>query len=84
MEKAELDALEDNIVLQTQAEILQSDTLALKVIQNLGLENTWDFQPRFSPVGWVLGLVSPRGPQDPAHASLEDAPARRTRVLKDL
>ncbi len=76
------DALEENIVLQTQAEILQSDTLALKVIRNLDLENTWDFQPRFSPVGWVLGLVSPKGPKDPVHASLEDAPVRRTRVLK--
>jgi succinoglycan biosynthesis transport protein ExoP len=76
------DALEDNIALQTQAEILQSDTLALRVIKNLGLENTWDFQPRFSPVGWVLGLVSPEGPKDPAQASLEDAPVRRTRVLK--
>jgi polysaccharide biosynthesis transport protein len=76
------DALDDNIALQTQANILQSDTLALKVIQNLGLENTRDFQPRFNPVSWVLGFVSPRGSQDPEHASLEDAPVRRTRVLK--
>lgn len=76
------DALEDNIALQTQANILQSDTLALKVIQNLRLENTWDFQPRFSPLGWMLELVSPTGLQDPAHASLEDSPVRRTRVLK--
>ena len=76
------DALEDNIALQTQAEILQSDTLALRVIQKLNLENTWDFQPRFNPVGWVLGLISPEGPKDPSHASLEDAPVRRTRVLK--
>jgi succinoglycan biosynthesis transport protein ExoP len=76
------DALEDNIALQTQAEILQSETLALRVIEKLGLENTWDFQPRFSPVGWLLGMFSPKGPKDPAHASLEDAPVRRTRVLK--
>ena len=76
------DALEDSIALQTQANILQSDTLALKVIENLGLENTPDFQPRFSPVGWVIGLVSPGGPQDPSNASLEDSPVRRTRVLK--
>jgi capsular exopolysaccharide synthesis family protein len=76
------DALEENIALQTQANILQSDTLALKVIQNLRMENTWDFQPRFNPVGWVLDIVSPRGFQDPVHASLEDAPVRRARVLK--
>lgn len=74
------DALEDNIALETQAGVLQSDTLALRVIQNLGLEDTSDFQPHFNPVGWVLGLVSPKGPQDPAHASLEDSPARRARV----
>ena len=76
------DTLEENIALQTQAEILQSDTLALRVIQNLKLENTWDFQPRFNPVGWALGLISPAGPKDPAQASLEDSPVRRTRVLK--
>jgi polysaccharide biosynthesis transport protein len=76
------DTLEENITLQTQAEILQSDTLALRVIQNLKLENTWDFQPRFNPVGWALGLISPAGPKDPAQASLEDSPVRRTRVLK--
>jgi capsular exopolysaccharide synthesis family protein len=76
------DALEDNVALQTQANILQSDTLALKVIQNLGLENTWDFQPRFNPVNWVLNLISPQGLKDPAHASLEDSPVRRTRMLK--
>jgi succinoglycan biosynthesis transport protein ExoP len=76
------DAVEDNIALQTQANILQSDTLALKVIQNLGLESTWDFQPRFNLVSSVLGLVSPRGLQDPPQASLEDSPARRLRVLK--
>jgi capsular exopolysaccharide synthesis family protein len=76
------DALEENIALQTQANILQSDTLALKVIQSLGLENTSDFQPRFNPVGWVLDLAAPRGPQDPPHAALEDSPARRSRLLR--
>lgn len=76
------DALEDNIALQTQASILQSDTLALKVIENLGLENTSDFRPRFSLIGWALGLISPRVAADPANANLEDAPARRTRALK--
>ncbi len=79
---SESDALEENIALQTQANILQSDTLALRVIQNLGLEKTADFQPKFNPIGWLLNLVSPTGPQDPAHANLEDAPMRRRHVLK--
>ena len=76
------DALEGNIELQTQANILQSDTLALKVIENLDLEHTKDFQPIFNPIAWMLDLVSPKGPKDPPNASLEDSPKRRRRVLK--
>jgi succinoglycan biosynthesis transport protein ExoP len=76
------DALSVNVDLQTQANILQSEVLALKVIEDLDLEHNEDFKPHFSPVGWVMGLVSPRGPSDPAHASLEDSPIRRGRVLK--
>jgi polysaccharide biosynthesis transport protein len=76
------DALEDNITLQTQANILQSDTLALRVIRNLKLEDTKDFRQRFSPVGWVLGLFSPSAPKDPPNASLDDAPNRRARALQ--
>lgn len=77
------DALDANITLQTQANILQSDTLALKVIEELGLEHTKDFQPHgFNPIGTLLGLFSPSGPKDPVNVALEDAPGRRTRVLK--
>jgi polysaccharide biosynthesis transport protein len=76
------DALEDNIELQTQANILQSDTLALKVIDKLDLEHTKDFQPIFNPISWALNLVSPDGPKDPPHVGLEDAPKRRRQVLK--
>jgi succinoglycan biosynthesis transport protein ExoP len=76
------DALEDNIELQTQSNILQSDTLALKVIENLDLEHTKDFQPRFNPIAWALNLFSPDGPKDPPNASLEDSPRRRGRVLR--
>jgi capsular exopolysaccharide synthesis family protein len=75
------DALEDNIALQTQANILRSDSLALKVIEDLQLENTQDFTPRFNPVNWMLGLISPRGLPDPPHANLENSPARRARVI---
>lgn len=76
------DALDANITLQTQADILQSDTLALQVIEKLNLEHTRDFKERFSPTGWLLGLMSPKGPKDPAHASLEDSPLRRSSVLR--
>jgi succinoglycan biosynthesis transport protein ExoP len=75
------DALEGNIELQTQANILKSDTLALKVIENLDLEHTKDFQPIFNPIAWALNLFSPQGPKDPPHASLENSPRRRGRLL---
>jgi polysaccharide biosynthesis transport protein len=75
------DALSVNVDLQTQANILKSEALALKVIKDLDLERNDDFKPHFSPVGWAMGLVSPRGPADPPHASLEDSPVRRGRVV---
>jgi len=76
------DALEANIIIQTQANILQSDTLALRTIENLQMEGTKDFLPRWNPVSWLLGLFSPRGVPDAPGARLEDAPERRRRALK--
>src|SRR5580698_9527407 len=76
------DALSVNIDLQTQADILQSEALALKVVKDLNLEQNEDFKPHFNIIGWVMGLVSPRGPADPPHASLQDSPARRARVVR--
>jgi succinoglycan biosynthesis transport protein ExoP len=76
------DAIDSNITLQTQAQILQSDTLALQVVKELNLEKSPDFEPHFSPMGWVRGLFAPAGIPDPPHASLEDAPGRRTQVVR--
>jgi polysaccharide biosynthesis transport protein len=76
------DALEVNMIIQTQAKILQSDSLALSVIEDLHLEQTQDFKQRWSPFGWVLGLLSPAGRPDPKGASLDNSPHRRTQVLK--
>jgi succinoglycan biosynthesis transport protein ExoP len=76
------DALDANITLQTQAQVLQSDSLALQVIKDLNLEQNQDFRPKFNPIGWAFGLVSSPGVADPNSASLEDAPNRRTRLLK--
>lgn len=76
------DALNASLDLQTEVEILQSDTLALKVIKDLNLETTKDFQPHWSPIGAALGIFSPKGVTDPSTASLEDAPGRRAYVTK--
>ena len=67
------DAIESNLTLQTEAKVLESESLALKVIKALNLENTPDFQPRFSPIGWILGYLTPSGPQDSGDKSLDDA-----------
>ncbi|HZU09906.1 MAG TPA: polysaccharide biosynthesis tyrosine autokinase [Pseudacidobacterium sp.] len=75
------DALSVNLDLQTQTEILQSESLLLKVAKDLNLEQNADFKPRFNPIGAVMGLFSPKGIPDPAGASLEDSPGRRRRVL---
>jgi polysaccharide biosynthesis transport protein len=76
------DALEVNMIIQTQAKILESDSLALNVIKDLHLEQTEDYRPKWSPLSWVMGLLKPSGPPDPKGASLEDSPRRRMRVLK--
>ena len=76
------DALEDNIDLQTQANILQSYSLALKVINDLKLESTEDFKPGFSLIDSTLDMLTPGAAQDPSDAALDDAPHRRDRAVK--
>ncbi|WP_213805073.1 polysaccharide biosynthesis tyrosine autokinase [Granulicella sp. dw_53] len=75
------DALEENMVLQTQAKILASDSLALRVINELHLEQTDDYKEKWSPISWVFGLLSQKGKPDPKGATLENSPHRRMRVL---
>jgi succinoglycan biosynthesis transport protein ExoP len=75
------DALTANINMQTEADVLQSDTLALQVIQKLHLDDTRDFQPHFNPLGSVVGLFSPHGPEDPKGLPLDQSPHRMEHVL---
>lgn len=76
------DAMESNITLQTEAQILQSESLALSVIKTLNLDKTPDFHPRASPIGWVLGLFAPKGTKDPSNVPLSEAPGRRSSAVK--
>ena len=75
------DAVESNITLQTEAQILQSDSLALSVIKALDLEESPDFKAHFSAVGWVLGVFAPAGATDLQNVNLEDAPGRRSHAV---
>jgi capsular exopolysaccharide synthesis family protein len=76
------DTLESNMTLQTQARILQSDSMALGVIETLKLEKSPDFVSRFSPIGWVMGLMAPKGQSDPKDAPLSKSPGRRASVIR--
>lgn len=78
------DALQASIAIQTQATILQSNTLGLRAIHNLHLEETEDFRPRWSPLGSILNLLSPKGAPDKAGVDLTDAPQRRVHALSVL
>ena len=78
---SEPDALMADLNIQTQADILKSDTLALKTIEKLNLENTQDFKPLGGPIGWVLGLFSSSKGTDAPNVSLEDSPSRRRHAL---
>lgn len=76
------DALDANIDLQTQANILQSDTLALRTIESLHMEDTYDFRPHFGLLGTVLELFASAKDTDAPGATLENSPVRRQRDLK--
>lgn len=76
------DSLTLNTELQTEVGILKSDTLALRVIRELNLQENKEFQVHANPLGTLVGWISPPGPPDQAGASLENSPNRRERLLK--
>ncbi len=79
------DALDYNITLQTEANILNSDSLALQVIRDLHLETTKDFYPisKTSLGGQFLSVLTFwKKPVEPMSVSLDRAPNRRYTVLK--
>ena len=83
LQSDQTDALDASITQQTQASILQSTSLALKVIKDLDLEKTADFKPRVNPIGFVLELLTPKGSVSDAHgAALEDSPHRRDHLVQ--
>jgi succinoglycan biosynthesis transport protein ExoP len=75
------DVLSANVDLQTEAKILQSDTLALTVIQDLGLEKTPEFAYRPGLRQRVRGLLVKLPREEPASVPLADSVYRRQRIL---
>jgi polysaccharide biosynthesis transport protein len=81
------DSFDDNLTLQTEIGILQSDALTLDVIHRTELENTADyFAPRAGSLARMAGagrrLFFWRKPLEPPSVPLADAPNRRYAALK--
>ncbi|MGA8531466.1 MAG: exopolysaccharide transport family protein [Acidobacteriaceae bacterium] len=77
------DSFDDNLTLQTEMAILQSDALTLDVIRSTGLEETRDyFGPRPGGFAFLHRLAFWRRPLEPLAVPLSDAPNRRYAALK--
>jgi len=77
------DSFDENLALQTEMGILQSDAIALDVIQRTGLEATPDyFAPSPSHFAWLHRLFFWRKPLEPLTVPLDSAPNRRYVALK--
>src|SRR5580698_1558487 len=79
------DALDYNIKLQTEANILNSDSLALQVIRDVHLETTDDFYPppkANQGIPFPSGLLFWKKAVEPMNIPLDRAPNRRYAVLK--
>lgn len=73
-------ALDTSMTLQTEARVLQSSTLALRVIKDLNLEPTADYFERKEGIG--ARLLFWRKPLEPLSVPLDEAPRRRFAALK--
>jgi polysaccharide biosynthesis transport protein len=70
--------------LQTQTTVLTSPAIAMRVIEDLHLEDAAAFKPHFTLSGLLTRLVSPPPPPDSPGATLETSPRRRDRMLKQF
>lgn len=79
----ESDALDYSMTLETEASILESNTLALQVVKDLNLETTYDYFPEhragFQLPAWIFFW---KKPVEPLSVKIDDAANRRYVVLK--
>ena len=77
------DSFDDNLTLQTEVGILESDALTLEVIRRTGLEATPDyFGPGHGGFALLRGLAFWRKPLEPLSTPLAEAPNRRYVALR--
>ena len=76
--------LEENVTLDTKVAELESDTLVLKVVNELHLEGTEDFRPiiTINPLSYVSGLFLPPARKDLPGTTLMESPVRRARAIR--
>jgi succinoglycan biosynthesis transport protein ExoP len=76
--------LEENVTLDTKVAELKSDTLILKVVNELHLEGTADFKPMITlnPLSYVSELFLPPARKDPPRATLMESPVRRAKAIR--
>jgi succinoglycan biosynthesis transport protein ExoP len=78
------DALDYNITLETQVNILQSESLALAVARGLDLENTNDYSGKNHLIRIPAWMKPWDQKSEAASIPLEDAPVRRSRLLREF
>ena len=80
----EQNPLEENVTLATKVQELESESLALRVIDELQMEGTPDFQHHFSinPLPYFLGLFAAPSKKDAAGTAFMDSPSRRVLAFK--
>jgi uncharacterized protein involved in exopolysaccharide biosynthesis/Mrp family chromosome partitioning ATPase len=77
------DSFDDNLTLQTETSILESDAVTLDVIGRTGLEATPDyFNPHSGRIAFLPGLPLWRKPLEALSTPLSDAPNRRYVALR--
>jgi len=81
---ADSDANSGSLNLQTEATVLKSQALAMKVIQDLNLEHAGAFKPHFSLVQALTQLFSPSAAKDKPGTPLAASPTRRDRLLRQF
>jgi succinoglycan biosynthesis transport protein ExoP len=79
---SDTDAQNAGLTLQTQVTVLQSPAMAMKVMEDLKLENSGEFQKHFNLVTWVSQLFQPPPPLEVQGATLAESPGKRDRMLK--
>ncbi|MGD0734822.1 MAG: polysaccharide biosynthesis tyrosine autokinase [Terracidiphilus sp.] len=80
----EANPLGEQVTLATKVSELESESLELRVIDELGLETTEDFKPHIdlNPIDYFVAVFEPKGKKEAAGAAFMDSPTRRARALR--